>query len=211
MIIFNDKKLEYLKSQPTAPMAWSVLSSCPYIEMLQGGGGWAPKKNEAGTWVFSVPLGNGAAPMIHLEDLGKYARWIFANRSESNGKNLEVATCQVSLKDLVETFQRVTGEPTLSLNLTPEEYFAGGNHNLNPDSKLAHGTDGSDNTVMTARENFTGFFHVFRDNLATRDYQLLDRILPDRVKTLEDWMRKSNYILGEFKPVLVDGKRGYFR
>jgi hypothetical protein len=192
-------------------MAWSVLSSCPYIDMLQGGGGWAPQKDETGTWVFSIPLGNGAAPIIHLEDLGRYALWIFDNRFESNGKNLEVATCQVSLKDLVGTFQRVPGEPTKSLDLTPEEFFAGGKYHLNPDLKLAHGTDGSDTTIMTAGENFTGFYHVFRDNLATRDYQLLDRILPDRVKTLEEWMRKSNYIVGEFKPVLVDGKRGYFR
>lgn len=202
---------EYLKAQPTEPMAWSVLSSCPYIEMLQAGGGWSPNKDETGAWVFSVPLGDGAAPMIHLDDLGKYARWIFDNRLESNGKNLEVATCHVSLKDLVETFQRVTGEPAKALDLTLEEYFAGGTHNLNPDKKLAHGLDNPDSTVMTARENFTGFHHVWRDNLATRDYDLLDKILPDRVKTLEEWMRKSNYNPGEIRPVLVDGKRGYFR
>ncbi|KAG0652456.1 hypothetical protein D0Z07_0046 [Hyphodiscus hymeniophilus] len=208
----KNKVTEYLKSQPTSPMAWSVLSSCPYIEMTQGGGSWGPRKDESDTWVFSVPLGNGAAPMIHLEDLGKYARWIFDNRSESNGMNLEVATCHVSLKDLVEAFQNVTGKPAKSLDLTPEEYFSRKDlNNVNPDMKLAHGTDGSDSTVMTARENFTGFHHVWRDNLASRDYKLLDKILPDRVKTLEEWMRKSNYTAGEFKPVLVDGKRGYFR
>jgi hypothetical protein len=179
--------------------------------MLQGGGGWSPQKDESGVYVFFVPLGNGAAPVIHLDDLGKYARWIFDNPSESSGRNLEVATCQVSLKDMVEVFQRVTGEPAKAIYLTPEEYFASGKWNLDPNMKLAHGTDKSDKTIMTAGQNFTGFFNAFRDNLATRDYELLDRILPERVKTLEEWMRKSNYIAGEFKPVLVDAKRGSFR
>ena len=192
-------------------MAWSVLSSCPYLEMLQGGGSWGPKKDETGTYVFAAPLGDGTAPMIHLEDLGKYARWIFDNRSESSGKNLEVATCQVGLKDLVEVFQRVTGEPAKAVYFTPEEYFARDGQDVDPNLKLAHGIGPLDNTIMTFRENFTGFFHVFRDNLATRDYELLDKILPGRVKTLEEWMRKSNYVAGEFKPVLVDAKRGSFK
>jgi hypothetical protein len=208
---YSNTKAEYLKSQPTTPMAWSVLSSGPYLEMLQGGGGWGPNKDEAGTYVFAVPIGDGAAPMIYLEDLGKYARWIFDNRSESSGKNLEVATCQVGLKDLVEDFQRVTGEPAKAVYFTPEEYFAREGQAIDPNIKLAHGTSPSDNTIMTFGENFTGFFHDFRDNLATRDYDLLDKILPDRVKTLEEWMRKSNYVAGEFKPALVDIKRGSFK
>lgn len=82
---------------------------------------------------------------------------------------------------------------------------------MNPNFKLAHGTDGSDTTIMTAAENFTGFFYVFRENLATRDYELLDKILPERVKTLEEWMRKPNYNPEERKPLLVDAKRGSFR
>ena len=30
------KVVEYLKSQPTSPMAWSILMSCPYIQGLSG-------------------------------------------------------------------------------------------------------------------------------------------------------------------------------
>jgi hypothetical protein len=192
-------------------MAWSILSSCPYIEMLQTGGGWAPKKDENGTYVFSLPLGDGAAPMIHLEDLGRYARWIFDNISESNGINLEVVTCHVGLTELVEVFQRVTGEPAKIARFTPEEYFAREKQDLNPDLKLPYGTSTPDDTVMTVAENFTGFHWVWRDGLAKRDYALLDKILPDRIKTLEEWMRKTNYVAGEFKPVLVDAIRGYFK
>ncbi|KAH6871534.1 hypothetical protein B0T10DRAFT_417228 [Thelonectria olida] len=203
----KNKVTEYLKSQPTSPVAWSVLSSCPYIEMLSEN--WRPKKDESGTYVFAVPLGNGASPMIHLEDLGLYARWIFDNPAASTGINLEVATTHVSLDDLVQTFQNVTGKPVRAVRLTPEEYFAGGYEPLDTDKKLGYGTDGSDGTLQTAGQNFIGFFNVWRDNLAKRDYPLLDKILPTRVKTLEEWMRKTEYT-GEYKPVLVDVARGNF-
>ncbi|KAJ8103356.1 hypothetical protein POJ06DRAFT_219618 [Lipomyces tetrasporus] len=203
----KNKVTEYLKSQPQSPLAWSVLSSCPYIEMLSEN--WRPKKDKTGTYVFAVPLGYGASPLIHLEDLGHYARWIFDNPAESKGINLEVATCHVGLDDLVQTFQKVTGKPARAVRMTPEEYFANGYEPLDTDKKLAYGTDGSDSTLMTAGQNFIGFFYLWRDNLAKRDYALLDKILPTRVKTLEEWMRKSDYT-GEYKPVLIDVARGNF-
>ncbi|KAH6698307.1 hypothetical protein BKA61DRAFT_709988 [Leptodontidium sp. MPI-SDFR-AT-0119] len=203
----KNKVTEYLKSQPTSPVAWSVLSSCPYLEMLSEN--WRPKKDESGTYVFAVPLGDGTVPVIHLEDLGLYCRWIFGNPIESKGINLEVATTHVGLEDLVQKFQEVTGKPARAVLLTPEEYFAGGYEPLDIEKKLGYGTDGSDGTLQTAGQNFIGFFNVWRDNLAKRDYPLLDKILPTRVKTLEEWMRKTEYT-GEHKPVLIDVSRGNF-
>ncbi|OBT41212.1 hypothetical protein VE00_08099 [Pseudogymnoascus sp. WSF 3629] len=203
----KNKVTEYLKSQPTSPVAWSVLSSCPYLEMLSEN--WRPKKDDSGSYVFAVPLGDGTVPMIHLEDLGLYCRWIFDNPVESKGINLEVATTHIGLNDLVRTFQEVTGKPTTAVFLTPEEYFAGGYEPLDIDKKLGYGTDGSDKTLQTAGQNFIGFFNVWRDNLAKRDYHLLDKILPTRVKSLEEWMRKTNYT-GDYKPVLIDVSRGNF-
>lgn len=100
---------EYLRSQPTSQMTWSVLSSCPYIEMLSEN--WRPKKDETGTYVFAVPLGDGAVPVIHIEGLRHYARWIFDNPEESKGFNLEVATTHVGLDDLVQAFRKLTGKP----------------------------------------------------------------------------------------------------
>lgn len=170
---------------------------------------WRPKKDESGTYVFAVPLGNGASPMIHLEDLGLFARWIFDNPVESRGINLEVATTHVGLDDLVQSFQEVTGKPAKAVRVTPEEYFTDGYEPLDADKKLGYGTDGSDETLQTAGQNFIGFFNVWRDNLAKRDYALLDKILPARVKTLEEWMRKTDYT-GEYKTVLIDVSRGNF-
>lgn len=40
------------------------------------------------------------------------------------------------------------------------------------------------------------------------DYQLLDDILPDRLRSVEDWMRKTGYT-GEHKEVIMkDWSRG---
>ncbi len=68
---------------------------------------------------------------------------------------------------------------------------------------------GQTGLLQTAGQNFIGFYNVWRDNLAKRDYPLLDKILPTRVKTLEEWMRKTDYT-GEYKPVLIDVSRGNF-
>ncbi|KAK9346947.1 hypothetical protein V1522DRAFT_403455, partial [Lipomyces starkeyi] len=96
---------------------------------------------------------------------------------------------------------KVTGKSARTVRVTPEEDFAGGYEPLDTDKKLAYGTDGSDSTLQSAGENFIGFFYVWRDNLAKRDYALLDKILPTRVK--------SDYT-GEYKPVLIDVARGNF-
>ncbi|KFA69276.1 hypothetical protein S40285_09376, partial [Stachybotrys chlorohalonatus IBT 40285] len=130
----KNKVAEYLKSQPTFPVAWSVLSSCPYIEMLSES--WRAWKDEIGTYIFAVPLGNGASPMIHLHDLGLYARWIFDRPEESSGFNLEVATAHVALEGLVQTFQKVTGKTVTAVRVTPEEYFAGSYECIDPNHKL---------------------------------------------------------------------------
>ncbi|KAH7116523.1 hypothetical protein B0J13DRAFT_590359 [Dactylonectria estremocensis] len=141
-----DGKSKYLKSQPTSPVMLSE--------------NWRPQKDDSGTCIFAVPLGNGASPMIHLEGPGLYARWIFNNPIESKGINLEVATTHIGLNNLIQTFRKVTGKPARAIHLTPEKYFADGYEPLDIDKKLIYGTDG--------------------------DYVLLDKILPTIVKILEE-------------------------
>ena len=67
----------------------------------------------------------------------------------------------------------------------------------------------SGNTVnQTFGENFTAWWELYRNSkgnrgVITRDYDLLDRILPDRIRSTEEWMRKVEYT-GERKTVLKD-------
>ena len=57
--------------------------------------------------------------------------------------------------------------------------------------------------TQTFWENFSGWWSAWHDDLVTRDYERLDRILPDRVRTLEEWMRKTKYD-AQPRPVLKD-------
>ena len=59
-----------------------------------------------------------------------------------------------------------------------------------------------DDTLMTFRDSFSGWWRIYRrGDLIKRDYALLDRILPDRIKSVKEWMEKTGYT-GELKEVL---------
>lgn len=45
---------------------------------------------------------------------------------------------------------------------------------------------------MTFRDNFTGFFNAWHDDLITRDMDGLKKIHPG-LHTLETWMKEVNY------------------
>ena len=53
-------------------------------------------------------------------------------------------------------------------------------------------------TFQTYGQNFTAFWNLYKASggnkgLIRRDYELLERILPDRVSSVEEWMRKTGY------------------
>lgn len=193
---------EFILQQKPNSMAVSVLTSGPYMEMLFDGV-FVPKVQEDGTLVYAHPIGNGHVPMVHLEDIGKYARWIFDNPDKANGLDLEVATEHVSWKNLVECVQRVTGKKAVFNNLSLKEFFAKSPMPENAPAAWAQTPDAKVTTGQTYWENFSGWWSAWQDDIVTRDYAMLDKILPDRVRSLEEWMRKVKYD-GSFRPVLKD-------
>ncbi len=72
-----------------------------------------------------------------------------------------------------------------------------------PDAKVGHSVSHEDPTLQTYRENFSGFWNSWKDDLVKTDYALLDEILPTRVKTLGEWMKLTGYT-GEKSSVLKD-------
>lgn len=44
---------------------------------------------------------------------------------------------------------------------------------------------------MTFRDNFTGFWNLWKDGIVKRDYVLLDEIHPNRIRTAEQWFRRE--------------------
>lgn len=193
---------EYIKAQPaTGPMKWSILSSCMYLEMLTEM--LMPRPNPAfpGALVFAAPVGDGTPPLIYLADLGRYARWIFDHPDRSAGLDLQVATESIGWQYLADTFTEVTGKKAVFYrDVTLDQYFGSGAF-PDPDRGVGHGVD--DKNLMTYRQNFSGFWNNWRDNLVKVDYALLDEILPTRVKTLAEWMRLTDY-KGQKASVLKD-------
>lgn len=196
------KVVEYISAQPTAPMAWSVLTSCMYMEALSEFLRPFPDPQDPSTLVFAAPLGAGKCPLIYLEDYGAYARWILDTPAESNGLELHVATEDIGWKDLAAAFTEVTGQKSVYKDVSLDEYFDSGIL-PNPDAKVGHSTDPNDSTLLTYRENFSGFWNTWKDELTRRNYTLLDKVLPTRVKSVRQWMEMTGYS-GKPAPVLKD-------
>lgn len=200
------KKIEYLASMPTKPMAWTILSSGPYVERL-----WEPTnvpvKNNEGVYVFSLPLGpTGAMPLVSLVDLGKYAKWMFEHPERSAGLNLGVAIAHVTGAETAAAFEAVTGHKAIYEDVPLDKALGG-----LPKGKIGlKGSPGYDDpTLKTAAEHFGPWWNIFRESggntgLWSRDYALLDVIMPDRIRSVEEWMRKENYD-GKANPVLKTG------
>ncbi|CAI7639190.1 unnamed protein product [Penicillium pancosmium] len=195
------KVVDFISAQPTWPMAWSVLTSCMYMEALSEFLRPFPDPKDPDTLVFAAPLGEGRCPLIYLEDYGAYARWIFDNQAKSNGVELHVATEDIRWEDLASTFSQITGQKAVYKDVSLDEYFK--LSILDPDAIVGHSSDQNDSTLQTYRQNFSGFWNTWKDNLTKRNYQLLDTILPTRVKSVKEWMGKTGYS-GKYASLLKD-------
>jgi uncharacterized protein YbjT (DUF2867 family) len=197
---------EWMASQPQTPMQHSVLTTGPYMEMLSEL--LRPIVDDKGIYIFTVPLADGAVPFIHLDDIANYVVWLFTHPSESAGLNLKVATEHVGFHYLAETFTSVTGKPARYEPVSIDEYFSTGP--LAPAVSMKLGAPADDPTLMTTKENFSAWWTMYQrsaDNkgLVKRDYELLDRILPTRVKRVGEWMQKVGYT-GERRSVVRNYK-----
>lgn len=183
---------------------WSILTTGPYIEMLSEL--LRPRQDEDGTYVFEAPLKDGSVPFVHLEDLGPYVHWMFSHIDQSAGMNLKVAVEHVSYDYLAATFAKVTGKPARYENISFDEYFT--SDALAPVAEIKLGTEtaGNDPSLLSYKQNFTAWWKLYQrcggnKGILQRDYEFLDEIFPDRVRSVEQWMRKTNYT-GEMRPVL---------
>ena len=187
---------EWMSAQPQTPMKWSVITTGPYIEMLSEL--LRPVKAEDGTAVFELPLDDGAVPFIHLDDIGLYVRWILNNPSDSAGFNLKVSTAHVTGNELASAFTSFTGKPARYHSLPLDEWHL--KHPVGPpDYKLGSEYEGPDDpTLLTIEKSFSNWWRLYQHSAGNKgliktDYELLNRILPERVKNVGDWMEKVGY------------------
>ncbi|KFY30453.1 hypothetical protein V493_01897 [Pseudogymnoascus sp. VKM F-4281 (FW-2241)] len=196
------KVADFLTSQPTDHMVWSILHSAPYLDTLSQLLRPRPDPDDPGLMVFSVPLGNTAMPLIDLGDLGKYAKWMFDHVKRSKGMTLKISTEHIRWEDLAKDYTAVTGRRAVYRDVTLEEYFASKAF-PDPEMKVGHGVTHDDPTLQTYRENFSAFWRLWKSGLDKRDYELMDEIMPGRIRSVKEWMIKTGYT-GEPGSVLKD-------
>jgi hypothetical protein len=161
----------------------------------------APTINATGTYLFKLPLGNGAIPFIDLSDLAGYIRWALSNPEQSNGLDLGVATVHASGPDIANSFADITAKPARYVDIPIEEWQTATWTKLpkGPETKVGFLSVNDDGALLqTYGENFTNWWNLYKasagnNGLIQRDYELLDKILPTRIKSVAEWMRRAKY------------------
>lgn len=162
-------------------------------------------KRPDGTIVFASAVGDGHAAMIALPDLAFFVRYIFDHREKTNAETLNIAGEMVGWENLVKTFTKVTGQPAVYVRQTIDEWWTNFTGVDRPvANEKSHG-DGS----TTARQNFSAFWRMWRDDIIKRDIDWVRSVHP-KLQSIEDFMRNTGYNgnLGQ-PPVLknaADGK-----
>lgn len=175
-------------------MNWSILESGPYADSHLASA-WVPSPDEDGVYVFRMPFGQGAKAYVSIADLAWFARHIFEDPAEFKGDLLSVGIEHASGEDVAKAFTAVTGKPArfepLDIHAVATTWT---------EQKIGHaGSPGYDDpTLMTQAQQFVPWFTLWSQSrgnkgLWTRDYARLDRIYPERNRTIEQWMRSVNY------------------
>ncbi|KAF8305361.1 NAD(P)-binding protein [Clavulina sp. PMI_390] len=181
---------DYMMSQPNPidkedGMLWTCFTVGPYMDMMAGL--FAPEIRPDGTRIFVAPMGDkGAIPLIALDDLAWWARYIFDEPATTTGKELCIASHLTTMPNMVETFTRVTGLPAEFHSLTMDEYSTLFNGKEVPTASSVPGG-------MTFDTNFRAAWALWRDDILTprRDMKWIESIHPPI--TLEQWMRDHKY------------------
>jgi NmrA-like family len=171
-------------------MGAALFTSGPYIEMvISSTGALMTPTVEDGVVTWRVPLGDGAVPHVSLEDCGFYVRWLFDHPERANGMNLEVAIDHIAYGDLAAAFEKVTGHPAAYIDTDLDTYWSYGPRSAIADTPAGYNADPNDKSTMSFRDNFTGFWNLWKYGIVKRDYSLLDKIHPNRIKSAEQWFR----------------------
>jgi len=117
------------------------------------------------------------------------------NVKESKGLFLKVATDEVSFGDIAKTFTAVTGKKASHIKVPLEGFAKKAEPYPDAPANFAAGPDAHrDEASMTWVENFTPWWRYWGGQVVEkRDFKLLDKIHPNRIKSLQEWMEKNKY------------------
>lgn len=177
-------------------MGAALFTTGPYIEMTVAAGTPMSPKVENGIVTWRVPLGQGSVAHASLDDCEYYVRWLFDHQNRANGMDLEVAVDMIGYDDLAKAFERVTGHQARYIDTDLDEYWTTGPMGQGT-SAAGYNSDPNDAATMSLRDNFTGFWNMWKQSggntgVIQRNFALLDEIHPGRVKSAEDWFRRED-------------------
>jgi hypothetical protein len=175
-------------------MGAAVFTSGPYIEMVISPLTPMTPTVEDGVVTWRVPLGAGAVPHVAIEDCGYYVRWLFDHPERANGMDLEVAIDHIPYANLAAAFEQVTGHPAQYIDTDLDTYWNNGPLKGMADMPAGYNADPNDKSTMSVRDNFTGFWNLWKYGIVKRDYALLDEIHPNRIRSAEQWFRREDQV-----------------
>lgn len=182
-----------LQQRKGSGMGVSIFTTGPYIEMTVSSKTIMTPSVQKGVVTWMVPLGHGAVPHVSLDDCEHYVRWLFDHPERSDGLDLQVAIDHIPYADLVAAFTKVTGKPARYVNVPMSDYF---DRVPIAEEPAGYNADPKDPATMTFRQNFTGFWNMWAHSggnkgVIRRDYELLDEIHPNRIRSAEEFFRRE--------------------
>lgn len=180
-----------------AKMGAALFTTGPYIQMALGKTTPMSPIVEDGVVTWRVPLGSGAVPHVALEDCEHYVRWLFDHQKEAAGLDLAVALDHVDYNDLAAAFTKVTGHQARYVDTDLDTYWQIGGLSAIAGRATGYNAIADDPAAMSIRDNFTGFWNLWKHSggnkgVIQRDYALLDRIHPTRIRSVEEWLRRED-------------------
>jgi uncharacterized protein YbjT (DUF2867 family) len=180
---------ESQKKKDKGGMGAAIFTTGPYIEMTIASQTIMTPTVEDGVVTWRVPLGKGHVVHVALEDCGYYVRWLFDNPERSNGMDLEVALAHIGYDELAAAFEKATGHKARYIDTSLEDYWAG--YGKVAAQAAGYNADVNDKATMSFRDNFTGFWNLWKYDVVKRDYKLLDEIHPNRIRSAAEWFERE--------------------
>lgn len=195
--VVKERLTDWLTHQPLSILPWTVISGGVYAQMLSSL--LRPQQKSDGVYEFRAPIGNGAIPFINVDDYGVMARYVFENPGETIGKLISWGVWYTTYPELATAFQNATGKRATFKNVTQDQWFEDIKSSyVDPEIKMPRGVDPNDKTAFTFRKTFGAWWNLWKDVIRHHEEEKLinswsDRVSPTRMKSLEEWMIKTNY------------------
>lgn len=173
-----------------------------------------PRK-DGDTYLFAAPVHESSIiPLTPLDNYGTTAKWIFQNPTKAAGRFIDAGAIPSSWPQIVDIFKKVTGNEAKFVPISQDTWFEGAKSaGINPDARMPRGVDPNDPATFTFRKTFGAWWNIWRDNTLEIEKKIrsgdsAEAGVEERILTLEDWMRKTEYQGSRKEPTKMRKEQG---